>query len=94
VSSHGNILLFDQDQLRLLTRCTAWPHDFDNPGLRHCQEHTEALVEALELGELWDNYGLVGDIIVRISFNVFNLFLFLLHLLFSCSFAVDLWYHP
>ncbi|KAH9979853.1 hypothetical protein BGW80DRAFT_1556544 [Lactifluus volemus] len=47
-------------------KCTAPPHEFDKPGLRRCQEHTEALVEARELGELWDEYGLVGDIILSI----------------------------
>jgi hypothetical protein len=30
--------------------------------------HTGVLVEELELGVLWDEYGLVGDIIVRIIF--------------------------
>lgn len=80
-----------QDQLRLPTRCTAQPHEFDNPGLRRCQEHTEVLVEALELGELWDDYGLVGDIVVRISFYVFNLF----HFYFIDHFLVlFLWYYP
>jgi hypothetical protein len=45
-------------------------------------------VEALELGELWDDYGLVGDIVVRFSFYVSDLFHFLHHLSFSCPFAV------
>jgi hypothetical protein len=86
VSFHGDIS--DQDQLRLpTTRCTAPPHEFDKPGLRRCQEHTEALVEARELGELWDEYGLVGDIIVRVSFYLLNLFHFLLHFR-----ILSLWY--
>ena len=29
-----------------------------------CQEHSNALVEMLELGALWDEYGLVGDVVV------------------------------
>lgn len=32
-----------------------------------CREHTEVLVEALELGVLWDDYGLVGDLVVRLA---------------------------
>jgi hypothetical protein len=91
VSSHGNLLISDQDRLRFPTRCNTQPHDFDNPRLRRCQEHTEALVEALELGELWDNYGLVGDIVVRISFYVFNLFVFYFIYYFL---VLLLWYHP
>jgi hypothetical protein len=35
--------------------------------VRRSQAHTELLVEEFELGMLWDEYGLVGDIVVRIS---------------------------
>jgi hypothetical protein len=53
-----------------LTRCTARHSDLDNSFarnvLRSC-EHTEMLVKEFELGDLWDDYGLVGDIIVRFS---------------------------
>ncbi|KAI0245554.1 hypothetical protein BJV78DRAFT_1137758 [Lactifluus subvellereus] len=35
----------------------------------HSREHTDLLVEELELGTLWDEYGLVGDIIVSIVFH-------------------------
>ena len=31
------------------------------------REHTEALIEELELGNLWDEYGLVGDLVVLAS---------------------------
>ncbi len=41
--------------------------NFGNLGVRRCREHTEALVEALELGVLWDEYGLVGDVVVSRS---------------------------
>ena len=34
--------------------------------MRRSQAHTELLVEEFELGMLWDEYGLVGDIVVRI----------------------------
>lgn len=29
-----------------------------------CQEHTEALLEAYQPGTLWDNWGIVGDVVV------------------------------
>lgn len=46
-------------------RCTASPYNLDKGDsfLRH-EEHTERLVRAFELGDLWDAYGIVGDIIV------------------------------
>lgn len=34
--------------------------------MRRSQAHTELLVEEFELGMLWDEYGLVGDVVVRI----------------------------
>jgi hypothetical protein len=34
--------------------------------VRRSQAHTELLVEEFELGTLWDEYGLVGDIAVCI----------------------------
>lgn len=34
--------------------------------VRRSQAHTELLVQAFELGTLWDEYGLVGDVVVRI----------------------------
>lgn len=30
----------------------------------------EAILEAFELGTLWDEYGLVGDIVVRLNFSL------------------------
>jgi hypothetical protein len=52
----------------IFARCTAPPHDFEGKGyVRRSRDHTEALVEGLELGILWDEYGLVGDIVVGLS---------------------------
>ncbi len=31
-------------------------------------EHTQTILENLELGELWDAYGLVGDVVVSAAF--------------------------
>ncbi|GBE83019.1 hypothetical protein SCP_0500620 [Sparassis crispa] len=45
-------------------KCTAPRNDLDGPGYGlRCHEHTELLVRELELGVLWDEYGLVGDIV-------------------------------
>jgi hypothetical protein len=46
------------------SRCTKHLGDPNSEGLRRCREHTEALVAELELGVLWDEYGLVGDVVV------------------------------
>ena len=47
----------------------------DDKKCGHCsREHTEILVEAFELGVLWDEYGLVGDVIVSSFFPIFVLF--------------------
>ena len=49
-------------------RCTALASDLDSGHhVRRSQAHTELLVEEFELGCLWDEYGLVGDIVVRSS---------------------------
>jgi hypothetical protein len=48
-------------------RCTAPAKDLDaGHHVRRSQAHSELLVEEFELGMLWDEYGLVGDIAVRI----------------------------
>jgi hypothetical protein len=33
--------------------------------LPRCREHSNVLVEMLELGILWDEYGLVSDVVVH-----------------------------
>jgi len=38
--------------------------DLDGEGGRHSHEHTNALLDLLDLKTLWDDYGIVGDIIV------------------------------
>ena len=42
--------------------CTA--KDLTVAGGQRSHEHTEVLVSELELGVLWDEYGLVGDLVV------------------------------
>jgi hypothetical protein len=53
-----------------LSRCTAPADNLDGDLYgRRSRDHTEILVEAFELGVLWDEYGLVGDVIVRLLIN-------------------------
>jgi hypothetical protein len=48
-------------------RCTAPAADLDSKRhVRRSQAHTELLVEGFELSVLWDEYGLVGDVVVSI----------------------------
>jgi hypothetical protein len=56
------------DFLKFYFRCTAPANDLDTRQHvpRRSQAHSEILVENFELGVLWDEYGLVGDIVVRI----------------------------
>jgi hypothetical protein len=49
-------------------RCTAPSHNLDGDATRQCQVHTEMLVQEFELGTLWDEFGLVGDIVVGFTF--------------------------
>jgi hypothetical protein len=51
-------------------RCTAKRTDLDGGVRRRSREHTELLVSEFELGTLWDEYGLVGDIIVHVILTV------------------------
>jgi hypothetical protein len=45
--------------------CTAPANDLDSPAAgRRSHEHTAAAMNAASLDELWDNYGIIGDIIV------------------------------
>lgn len=50
-------------------RCTGRPDDLDGESTRRTRQHSDAIVEELELGVLWHEYGLVGDIVVRILFR-------------------------
>ena len=46
----------------------ALPKNLDGDSLPRCREHSNILVETLELGILWDEYGLVGDVVVHVYF--------------------------
>ena len=58
--------------MRNYFRCTTPANDLDGrQHVHHSQAHTELLVQEFELGMLWDKYGLVGGIIVRILYISF-----------------------
>lgn len=44
--------------------CSCTSKDLTAAGGRRSREHTEALVSHFELGVLWEEYGLVGDLVV------------------------------
>lgn len=56
---------FSTQLLTCLFRCTAPANDLDGGEYgRRSRAHTDMLVEEFELGVLWDQYGLVGDVVV------------------------------
>ncbi|KAJ6600741.1 hypothetical protein B0H10DRAFT_1923835 [Mycena sp. CBHHK59/15] len=44
-------------------RCLAPMTDLDRPSVSRSHEHTDALMEGCTLKELWDDFGIVGDLI-------------------------------
>ncbi|KAF8871154.1 hypothetical protein CPB84DRAFT_1904820 [Gymnopilus junonius] len=45
-------------------KCTALPDKLDDPrGSRRLHEHTDTLLDGCTLKELWDDYGIVGDLL-------------------------------
>jgi hypothetical protein len=72
------------------SRCTAPANDLDSgQHVRRSQAHAELLVEEFELGMLWDEYGLVGDIVIRLQLSNFagslNLSFLAIHYIFPPS---------
>lgn len=48
----------------LISRCTAKPENLDGHAGPRSQEHSEALLDEFNLKMLWEDYGIVGDVIV------------------------------
>jgi hypothetical protein len=42
-------------------------NDLDSPSVSRSHEHTDALMEGCTLKELWDDFDIVGDLIVSPS---------------------------
>lgn len=68
--------------------------DLDADALYRCQDHTNLLVEDIELGLLWDEYGIVGDLIVGSSIIVNRHFNHHPHLAFHKRFPTGRYLHP
>ena len=58
------LLIFTLDYTPFARRCTARPESLDEGGGLLSHEHTELLLEAFNLKTLWDDYGIVGDLVV------------------------------
>jgi hypothetical protein len=70
----ANVIIIDEN-----VRCTEKLGSPENEGISRCRAHTDALVEELELGVLWDEYGLVGDIVVIVQVSNFHLLFQTIH---------------
>lgn len=51
-------------------RCTAKNDNLDNPDVPRTYELAERLILALDAQELWDDFGMVKDIAVRVSTGI------------------------
>jgi hypothetical protein len=60
VIHYNNYIVTDES-----ARCTIPLGKPDGEGGRRTRELTDLLVDELELGVLWDEYGLVGDVVVN-----------------------------
>ena len=65
---YGICLIFVSCQSYMSYRCTANRNNLNGGGGQHCHEHTELIVSEFELGVLWDEYGVIGDIVVCSNF--------------------------
>ncbi|KAG2102871.1 uncharacterized protein F5147DRAFT_746797 [Suillus discolor] len=44
-------------------RCLAFPSNLDEGGVSRSHEHTDALVDSVDFGILWDEYGIIGELV-------------------------------
>ncbi|KAG1834931.1 hypothetical protein DFJ58DRAFT_868489 [Suillus subalutaceus] len=44
-------------------RCLAFPSSLDEGGVSRSREHTDALVDSIDFGILWDEYGIIGELV-------------------------------
>jgi hypothetical protein len=47
-----------------MNRCTADRKNLDGGGVRRSHEHTQLLMDTFSVKTLWDNHGIVADILV------------------------------
>ena len=60
--NHGDIMRLCLQFM--CTSCTAHPEALDDGGFGRSREHTDLLMDALDAKAIWDDYGVVSDIIV------------------------------
>ena len=53
-----------EDSFLVYNRCSALPDDLDGRGEQRLHEHTRLLMESFDAKTLWDNYGVVPNILV------------------------------
>ncbi|KAG1846644.1 hypothetical protein F4604DRAFT_1884139 [Suillus subluteus] len=65
-------------------KCIEVHTNLDGGGMYHCHEHSDFLIKELHRNILWDEYGLIGDLIMT---DIHKLLSFdLLHQLIKCAF--------
>ena len=57
--------------LTLAAKCTVKKTNLNGGGGQHSYEHMKVQMSGFDLGELWDKYGLIGDIIVCLLLSSF-----------------------
>lgn len=51
-------------------RCLTFPTHLDDGGVSRSREHTDALVDSVSFGILWDEYGIIGELVVCTPYHV------------------------
>ncbi|KAG2150701.1 uncharacterized protein EDB93DRAFT_1327959 [Suillus bovinus] len=49
--------------MTLKGQCLAFPSNLDEGGVSRSREHTDALVDSVDFGILWDEYGIIGELV-------------------------------
>jgi hypothetical protein len=50
----------------------AFPDNLDTGGLLHSREHLGILFEEITPGVMWDEFGVVGDVLVRVLCTLYS----------------------
>ena len=58
------VLMYDVSY-KFKNRCTADWKNFDGSGVQQSHEHTQLLMETFGEKMLWDDHGVVADILIR-----------------------------
>ncbi|KAG2359335.1 hypothetical protein BDR07DRAFT_1261381, partial [Suillus spraguei] len=47
-----------------ICKCLAFPSNLDGGGVSQSCKHTDALVDSVDFGVLWDKYSIIGELVV------------------------------